>query len=66
MKKHKHILILCTAAALAGCATSSPIGLVDMQRIVANWPEYQGYQNQLYADERAIQWRRESTPPQAA
>ncbi|MFY9664158.1 MAG: OmpH family outer membrane protein [Candidatus Cybelea sp.] len=61
MKKHKHILILCTVAALAGCATSSPIGLVDMQRIVANWGEYQGYQNQLYADERAIQGRREST-----
>ncbi len=61
MKQHKHILILGTVAALAGCATSSPIGLVDMQRIVANWSEYQGYQNQLYADERAIQGRREST-----
>jgi Skp family chaperone for outer membrane proteins len=61
VKKHKHILILCTVAALAGCATSSPIGLVDMQRIVTNWSEYQGYQNQLYADERAIQGRREST-----
>jgi Skp family chaperone for outer membrane proteins len=45
---------------LAGCATSSPVGLVDVQRIVANWPEYQGYQNQLYADERSIQSRRES------
>ncbi|MGB8908278.1 MAG: OmpH family outer membrane protein [Candidatus Cybelea sp.] len=61
MKKHKHILVLCTVVALAGCATSSPIGLVDVQRIVANWPEYQGYQNQLYAEERAIQGRREST-----
>jgi Skp family chaperone for outer membrane proteins len=59
--KHKHILILSTVAALAGCATSSPIGLVDVQRVVANWPEYQGYQNQLYAEERAIQGRREST-----
>jgi len=46
---------------LAGCATQSPIGLVDVQRIVTNWPEYQGYQNQLYADERSIQSRREST-----
>ena len=61
MKKHKNILILCAVAALAGCATSSPIGLVDVQRVVANWPEYQGYQNQLYAEERAIQGRREST-----
>lgn len=39
---------------LAGCGTSSPIGLVDVQRIVSNWPEYQNYQNQLYADERSI------------
>jgi Skp family chaperone for outer membrane proteins len=61
VKKYKHILILCTIAALAGCATSSPIGLVDVQRIVANWQEYQGYQNQLYAEERAIQGRREGT-----
>lgn len=45
---------------MTGCAASSPIGLVDVQRIVANWPEYQGYQNQLYADERSIQSRRES------
>lgn len=45
---------------LAGCATRSPIGLVDVERIVANWPEYQGYQNQLYAEERSIQSRRES------
>lgn len=45
---------------MTGCATSSPIGLVDVQRIVANWSEYQGYQNQLYSDERSIQSRRES------
>lgn len=44
---------------LAGCGASSPVGLVDVQRIVANWPEYQGYQNQLYSDERSIQSRRE-------
>jgi Skp family chaperone for outer membrane proteins len=60
VKKHKHILILCAATLLGGCATHSPIGLVDVQRIVANWPEYQGYQTQLYADERSIQGRRES------
>jgi Skp family chaperone for outer membrane proteins len=61
VKKQKHILTLCAVAALAGCATSSPVGLVDVQRVVANWPEYQGYQNQLYAEERAIQGRREGT-----
>ena len=60
MKKHQRIFFFCAAVALAGCATRSPIGLVDVQRIVANWPEYQGYQNQLYADERSIQSRRES------
>jgi Skp family chaperone for outer membrane proteins len=57
--KHQHIYIVSLAAAiaalaLAGCGASSPIGLVDVQRIVANWPEYQNYQNQLLADERTI------------
>jgi Skp family chaperone for outer membrane proteins len=45
---------------LAGCAARSPIGLVDVQRIVSNWPEYQSDQNQLLADERAIASKRES------
>lgn len=61
MKKRQRILLFFATAALAGCATRSPIGLVDVQRIVTNWPEYQGYQNQLYADERSIQSRRESS-----
>lgn len=57
--KHQHnfvlALLLTTAAAtLGGCGTSSPIGLVDVSRIVSNWPEYQSYQNQLLADERTI------------
>lgn len=60
-KKNKFLLLLCFAALLSGCATRSPIGLVDVNRIVANWPEYQGYQSQLYSDERSIQSRREST-----
>jgi Skp family chaperone for outer membrane proteins len=60
--KRVHLaFLLGAAAAFAGCAAHSPIGLVDVQRIVTNWPEYQGYQNQLYADERSIQGRREST-----
>jgi Skp family chaperone for outer membrane proteins len=63
--KKVSIVVLCSLASLAGCAANSPIGLVDVQRIVANWPEYQGYQNQLYADERAIQARRESTARKA-
>jgi len=44
----------------AGCAAKSSIGLVDVQRIVSNWPEYQGYQNQLLTEERSISSRRES------
>lgn len=56
MKQHKRTYLLAglVAALLCGCGTSSPIGLVDVQRIVSNWPEYQNYQNQLYADERTI------------
>lgn len=60
MKKAKYVFLLCAAVAFASCAPPSPVGLVDVQRIVANWPEYQGYQNQLYSEERALQGRRES------
>jgi outer membrane protein len=59
VKYHQRILLFC-AALVAGCAGRSPIGLVDVQRIVTNWPEYQGYQTQLYNDERSVQARRES------
>lgn len=56
MKQHKRTYVLAAfaAAILSGCGSSSPVGLVDVQRIVSNWPEYQNYQNQLYADERSI------------
>jgi Skp family chaperone for outer membrane proteins len=53
--------IPCLAAIVAGCAGHGTIGLVDVQRIVANWPEYQTYQTQLYSEERSIAGRREST-----
>jgi len=44
------------AALLAGCAAnSSPVGLLDVQRLTANWPQYNNAQNQLLADERAVQ-----------
>ena len=61
MKRYNRILLLLCAAAAAGCAARSPIGLVDVQRIVSNWPEYQGYQNQLLAEERTIAAQRESS-----
>lgn len=61
MKKYKISIICWIAAFLAGCAGHSAIGLVDVQRIVTNWPEYQGYQNQMFAEERTITSRRESS-----
>lgn len=60
MINHKHVILICVAAALAACAGHSSIGLVDLQRIVSNWPEYQGYQTQLLTEERSISSRRES------
>ncbi len=60
MKTYKKLSLFAIVAILAGCAAHSPIGLVDMQRIVANWPEYQGYQNQMLSEERSITSRRES------
>jgi Skp family chaperone for outer membrane proteins len=60
VKKNKNVIIFSLAAMAAGCAGHSSIGLVDVQRIVSNWPEYQTYQNQLVADERSIATRRES------
>jgi Skp family chaperone for outer membrane proteins len=54
------IAALALLAAGGGCAAQSSIGLVDVQRIVANWPEYQGYQNQLNVEERSIATRHES------
>lgn len=52
----KNIIILAvTASLLAGCGAShSPIGLVDLQRLTTNWPQYANAQNQLAADVRAI------------
>jgi Skp family chaperone for outer membrane proteins len=53
--KNKQLIVAALAAALlAGCGASSPVGLVDVQRIVANWPEYQSYQSQLLVDEHGI------------
>jgi Skp family chaperone for outer membrane proteins len=55
VKKHIVFIAALGAALLAGCAGSgSPIGLVDVQRLTANWPVYTNAQNQLVADQRAI------------
>lgn len=55
MKKYIVIIAALAAAALSGCAGGgSPVGLVDVQRLTANWPQYTNAQNQLMADQRAI------------
>ena len=54
MKNTRIVILAAFAALLGGCGPSSPIGLVDVQRIVANWPEYQKYQAALLVDEKSI------------
>lgn len=54
MKMHRLILAALAGSLLAACGTSSPIGLIDVQRIASNWPEYQNYQAQLQQDEQQI------------
>jgi Skp family chaperone for outer membrane proteins len=52
----KQLLLLSLAAAIvAGCANASPIGLVDVNRIVQNWTVYQSFQQQLLQEEQTIQ-----------
>ena len=65
MKKQLLIATL-TATVLAGCATSSPVGLVDVNRIVTNWPLYQQYQQQLLIDQQTIAQSKSSTASKAA
>lgn len=49
---------------VSGCSNqsegSAQIGLVDVPRIIANWPKFQNYQNQLNADMATIQGSRAS------
>jgi len=52
--KKQYIAIAIAACSLAACAAPSPVGTVDVARIVANWPEYQTYQTQLLGEEQAI------------
>lgn len=58
----KQILITALSAAmLAGCANNSPIGLLDVSRIAANWKTYQLNQQQLMIDEQRIVQSKAST-----
>lgn len=47
MKTHRLILAALAGSLLAACGTSSPVGLIDVQRIASNWPEYQSDQAHL-------------------
>lgn len=54
MKKLSFVLCGALALTLTACANNSPVGLVDVQRIVANWDKYQNYSTQLQSDEQKI------------
>ncbi len=67
MKKRSITIAAFAAALLAGCAAnSSPVGLLDVQRLTANWPQYNNAQNQLLSDERAVQTGSGSTAQKRA
>jgi Skp family chaperone for outer membrane proteins len=52
---NKHVIIATLAAVLfAGCANNSPIGTIDVNRVVNNWDVYQRYQQQLLIEEQGI------------
>jgi Skp family chaperone for outer membrane proteins len=59
-------LLLAGLCACTGGGTQSNIGLVDVQRISANWPKFQNYQNQLAADAQTIEHSNRSARDQAA
>jgi Skp family chaperone for outer membrane proteins len=53
--KKIHIIAFGLIATLsAACSPPSPIGLVDVGRIAANWPEYQNDQRQFQTDEQVL------------
>lgn len=49
-------IVIATLAAVlfAGCANNSPIGTIDVNRVVNNWDVYQRYQQQLLIEEQSI------------
>jgi len=50
------------ASALAGCGIGQPksdIGVVDLTRIMSNWPKFENYNNQIQADAFAIEQSKE-------
>src|SRR5579872_172657 len=61
MNKHRVALAL-GLLFLSGCGIGKPssdIGTVDLARIMANWPKFENYNNQIQADAFAIEQSRE-------
>jgi len=58
----KNIVLAVLAFALSACSgAQNSVGLIDMQRLTTNWPRFSNAQNQMIADERAIQTGRGSS-----
>jgi Skp family chaperone for outer membrane proteins len=58
MKNAGRALLSCfLLTALAACSKppTNDIGLIDVQRIMQNWPKFQNYQNQLAMDAQTIE-----------
>lgn len=55
---NKLIIAAFVVLALAGCGIGqpkSPVAIVDLTRIMANWPKFANYNNQIQADAFAIE-----------
>lgn len=59
---NKNLIVVAVAAAvLSGCGIVTPksdVAVVDVSRIVANWPKFANYNNQIQADSFAIEQSR--------
>jgi Skp family chaperone for outer membrane proteins len=51
------VFAIAVVTSMTACSNQpkSSIGLIDTARITSNWPKFQNYQNQIAADEAAIQ-----------
>jgi Skp family chaperone for outer membrane proteins len=61
------VFAIALLASMTACSSQpkSNIGLIDTARITSNWPKFQNYQNQIAADEAAIQRSRTSNAQKA-
>ena len=67
LKAGRAICSVALLTALAACSSpaKSAVGLIDTARITSNWPKFQNYQNQIAADEAAIQRSRATNAQKA-